>query len=247
MQISKKGIDLVKKFEGCYLTAYKCPGDIWTIGYGHTKGVKPGQKITHAQAEEFLRNDLIDHMKVAITQIKITLTQNQYDAIASFCFNLGANIFTKYPKLLATLNNGQWEKFCEKLQKFCHGGGKVLPGLVKRRKAEAALFLEGLDLTASPSSVPSVAPSSQWISQVGLFKPDRAINLRTASSASTLPTESCPSIAVLGAGDTVRYNAYCYHNGHVWIRQQRQDGSVGLMATGTEENGRRLSRWGSFQ
>lgn len=135
MKISEKGLDLIKSFEGCKLTAYLCPAGVWTIGYGHTKGVKEGQKITQKKADALLMEDLKrfeDHVNSYRKYYKFT--QNEFDALVSFAFNLGnINQLTKNGKR----NKGQ---IADKMLLYTKAGGKVLPGLVKRRKAEHDLF-----------------------------------------------------------------------------------------------------------
>ena len=88
MNVSKKGIDLIKKYEGCHLVAYRCPANIWTIGYGHTKNVKQGMVITQAQADAYLMQDCQAAVK-AVNALGRNLNQNQFDALVSFAFNCG--------------------------------------------------------------------------------------------------------------------------------------------------------------
>lgn len=138
MRISKKGINLIKKFEGCRLTAYKCPAGIWTIGYGHTEGVKQGQKITQEQADNYLIQDLKKYENHVKNIVNLPLNQNQFDALVSFCYNCGAgNLMT----LVKGRNLGQ---IAIAIPLYNKGGGVILKGLVKRRKAEQELFLTPL-------------------------------------------------------------------------------------------------------
>ena len=134
MNVSKKGIDLIKKYEGCHLVAYRCPANIWTIGYGHTKNVKQGMVITQAQADEYLMQDCQASVK-AVNALGRNLNQNQFDALVSFTFNCGAG------NLKTLCHNRKLEVIAEKILLYNKGGGKVLNGLVKRRKEEQALFL----------------------------------------------------------------------------------------------------------
>lgn len=138
MKTSQKGIDLIKKFEGCRLDAYKCPAGVLTIGYGHTAGVTAGQKISPAQAEVYLRTDLEKYEKnVEKYNNRYSWTQNEFDALVSFAFNIGS-----IDKLIA---NGTRTKavIAEKILLYNKAGGKVLTGLTKRRQAERELFLSG--------------------------------------------------------------------------------------------------------
>ena len=138
MRTSQTGIDLIKEFEGCRLDAYKCPAGVWTIGYGHTTGVTAGQKISKAQAEAYLRADLEKYEeKVEKYEDRYRWTQNEFDAMVSFAYNLGS-----IDKLTA---NGTRSKavIAEKILLYNKAGGKVLAGLTKRRQAEQELFLAG--------------------------------------------------------------------------------------------------------
>ena len=127
------GLKLIESFEGLRLTAYQDSVGIWTIGYGHTKGVKQGQTITQQQAERFLQQDLAV-AEAAVNRLGLTLSDNQFAALVSFTFNLGAGNLTKL------LKNGL-AAAADRILLFDHAGGKALPGLTRRRTAERALFL----------------------------------------------------------------------------------------------------------
>lgn len=148
MKISQKGINLIKEFEGCYLTAYKCPADVWTIGYGHTGNVDgvpihAGMKITQAKAEELLVTTLDKKYEPAVRKFT-TLNQNQYDALVSFCYNLGTGIFKG--NLLNAINAENWNSVADQILLYnkarVNGVLTELAGLTRRRKAERKLFLE---------------------------------------------------------------------------------------------------------
>lgn len=138
MKTSQTGIDMIKRFEVCRLDAYKCPAGVWTIGYGHTEGVTAGQKISPAQAEAYLRADLEKYeKKVEKYTDRYRWTQNEFDAMVSFAYNLGS-----IDKLTA---DGTRTKavIAEKILLYNKAGGKVLAGLTKRRQAEREMFLAG--------------------------------------------------------------------------------------------------------
>lgn len=141
MQISAKGVELVAKYEGCRLEAYKCPAGVWTIGYGHTAGVNPGDTLPSKEAaKELLQKDLAkyaDSVNQCIQNGKLTFqpNQNQFDALTSFCYNCGAGSLQK----LVTGRSAA--EIAEKILAYNKGGGKVLAGLVRRREEERALFL----------------------------------------------------------------------------------------------------------
>jgi lysozyme len=138
--ISKKGIDLIKEFEGEELTAYLCPAGVWTIGVGHTgDDVKSGLTISAAQSEALLRKDLTRFEKGVSRLVKVPLTQHQFDALVSFAFNLGLGALGR-STLLRLLNAGDYEGAADQFKRWNKAGGRVLAGLVRRRAAEAALF-----------------------------------------------------------------------------------------------------------
>ena len=136
MKTSQNGIDLIKKFEGCRLKAYKCAANVWTIGYGHTKGVEPYEIITLTEAEKLLREDLSEYeSNVDKYRLRYGWNQNEFDALVSFAFNLGS-----IDKLTA---NGTRSRatIADKMLTYNKAGDKVLAGLTKRRQAERELFL----------------------------------------------------------------------------------------------------------
>lgn len=142
MDISQNGIDLIKRFEGCRLTAYKCPANVWTIGYGHTgSDVKQGLTITQEQAEKLLKSDLVVHCNNVSKLVKVPLNQNQFDALVSFEYNLGYGNLSR-STLLALINQKKFKEASEEFKKWKCAGGKVLAGLVKRREAEKELFIK---------------------------------------------------------------------------------------------------------
>ncbi len=141
MQISERGVELIAKYEGCRLAAYKCPAGVWTIGYGHTAGVKEHDTLPSKDAAKMLlREDLekyAAHVNQCIQKGKLTFlpTQNQFDALTSFCYNCGVGSLNK---LVAGRSAAE---VADKILAYNKGGGKVLQGLVKRREEERQLFL----------------------------------------------------------------------------------------------------------
>ena len=136
MNINKEGLELIKSFEGLALFAYLCPAGVWTIGYGHTAGVSKGQVITKEQAENMLKSDMKKYEKYVTDNVKIALNENQFSALVSFCYNCGVGN-------LRTLIKGRTaSQIAEAMLLYNKAGGKVLNGLVRRRKAERELFLK---------------------------------------------------------------------------------------------------------
>lgn len=140
MKVSNNGINLIKCFEGLELKAYRDSVGILTIGYGHTHAVKAGDIITGEQADAFLREDLQVAELTVNTNVKVKLTQGQFDALVSFVFNLGSGNFVK-STLIKKLNVGDYAGAADEFGKWVNAGGKKLPGLVKRRAAEREVFL----------------------------------------------------------------------------------------------------------
>ena len=143
MKISAEGLALIKKFEGCELEAYQDAVGVWTIGYGHIKGVKEGMTITKQQAEEMLEEELVEYENYVKEAVKYQLDQCMFDALVSWTYNLGPSNLNS-STLLKVLNAGDYDGVPEQIKRWNKAGGKVLTGLVRRREAEALLF-EGKD------------------------------------------------------------------------------------------------------
>ena len=139
MKIGYNGVELIKRFEGCELRAYKCPAGVWTIGYGHTKGVYEGQEISQSEAEDMLRHELVEYENYVNTYVTAPLSQYQFDALVSWTYNLGGGNL-KSSTMLKVLNEGNYEEVPNQMKRWNKAGGKVLEGLVKRREAEADMF-----------------------------------------------------------------------------------------------------------
>lgn len=137
MKTSPKGVSLIKSFEGCRLKAYKCPAGVWTIGYGHTAGVKEGDRITQETADDYLRNDLAKYEKAVQNYDGIYhFNQNQFDALVSFTYNCGVGNL----KNLTQSGRRTLAQISAKLPLYNKAGGVVLRGLQRRRAAEKDLF-----------------------------------------------------------------------------------------------------------
>lgn len=135
-------MDFIEAWEGCRLQAYKCPADIWTIGVGHTKDVTEHDEITHEQARELLRQDIEEVKRELAPFVNVHVTEGQYVALVSLAFNVGASyVVHNCPRLMRALNAGDVEQAAHQFLDITKAGGKELPGLVRRRKSEAKLFL----------------------------------------------------------------------------------------------------------
>lgn len=150
MQTSKSTLDQIAKYEGLRLQSYRCPAGVLTIGYGHTgSDVTAGMTITKEQAWELFMND-IRKFEDYVTATGLTLTQNQFDALVSFAFNCG-------PGNLKKLVTGRdYQQIADAMLMYNKGGGKVLPGLIRRRQWEHDLFLsDGVEKrTGNPYTAP---------------------------------------------------------------------------------------------
>ena len=137
MKTSPKGVSLIKSFEGCRLKAYKCPAGVWTIGYGHTAGVKEGDTITQETADDYLRNDLEKYEKAVMNYDSIYhFNQNQFDALVSFTYNCGVGNL----KNLTQSGRRTLAQISVRLPLYNKAGGVVLRGLQRRRMAEKEIF-----------------------------------------------------------------------------------------------------------
>ena len=137
--ISDKGRYAIKKFEGCELIAYQDAVGVWTIGYGHTKGVSEGDIISSAQAEALLLKELKEYENYVHELVEVPLHQYQFDALVSWTYNLGPTNL-KSSTMLKVLNEGKYNEVPDQMRRWNRAGGKVLEGLVKRRDYEARLF-----------------------------------------------------------------------------------------------------------
>lgn len=142
MTTGKKGVTLIKFFEGFRAQAYYDAVGVPTIGYGTTASVKMGQKITEAQGEAFLQADLRKFEAGVSKLVKVPLTQEQFDALVAFTYNLGLGNFQS-STLLKVLNQGRYDLVPDQMMRWNKAGGKVLNGLTKRRAAEGTLFATG--------------------------------------------------------------------------------------------------------
>ena len=147
METSQNGINLIKKWEGCYLVAYLCPAGVWTIGYGTTNSdfnitntrIKQGLIISQSVAENWLRKSVKQKYESLVNRYQkiYNFNQNEYDALVSFCYNIGSiDQLTKNGTRSREEIKAHWLA-------YCNAGGKQLQGLLNRRKDELALFSKG--------------------------------------------------------------------------------------------------------
>jgi lysozyme len=145
---SAAAFDLIKRFEGLRLKAYLCPAHVWTIGWGHTADVQPGDSITERRAQELLEADVAEVEAGLPKVIQAPLSQGQWDALVSLCFNLrgGALALPRIaPRLLAKIDAGDVAGAAAEFLDINKANGQVLAGLTRRRQAERELFLGNAD------------------------------------------------------------------------------------------------------
>lgn len=140
MNIAKPGLDLIKSYESLSLKAYRDSGGVPTIGWGSTRGVRMGMQISQEQAEQRLLEDVADAEATVNKRVTVPMAQHQFDALVSFVFNVGGGAFRK-STLLEKLNLADYYGAANEFMRWVKAKGRVLPGLVKRRAAERALFL----------------------------------------------------------------------------------------------------------
>lgn len=149
-KIGQAGLALIKQYEGCRLAAYRCAAGVWTIGYGHTAGVHSGMTITQARADAYLQQDIAKFEgyvnNPAYVPITANLNQNQFDALVSFAFNLGAGNLRKLCKGRTAA------QIARAMPSYNKAAGKVLAGLTRRRKAEQALFNKAVSCTGTTTT-----------------------------------------------------------------------------------------------
>jgi lysozyme len=172
---SGTGFALTRSFEGLRLKAYQDSAGVWTIGYGHTgPEVHHGQCISEIEAEALLRSDLASAVRAVQRAVQLDLAQHQFDALVDFCFNVGrGNLLGS--SLLRYVNQGEFDSAAVQFGLWVHAGGKVLPGLVRRRAAEAALF-SGHDFP-SPGKSDLDAANPHASTEVGAAEPESALAL----------------------------------------------------------------------
>ena len=146
MKTGERGLKLIKEFEGCKLTAYKCPAGVWTIGIGSTRysdgsAVKQGQTLANEEAALLLLSKTLTSYEHAVNAIKVDLTQNEFDALVSLTYNIGAGNLASSTLVKMLKAGNPKSEIAKQFLRWDKAGGKPLAGLTRRRNAEAELFL----------------------------------------------------------------------------------------------------------
>ena len=139
MNISKEGLSLIKKFEGCKLEAYRCAADVPTIAWGRTKDVKMGDTCNQEQADKWLEEEIVEYEDHVHKAVEMPLSQHQFDALVSWTYNLGPSNLNS-STMLKVLNQGDYEDVPAQIKRWNKASGVVKEGLIRRREAEALLF-----------------------------------------------------------------------------------------------------------
>lgn len=216
MNIGNKGLDLIKSFEGCRLSAYKCPAGVWTIGYGHTQGVYEGMTISQAQADKFLFED-VKYYADAVDRYnsRFNFTQEEFDALTSFTYNCGVG---SLQAVMSCCNTKQ--EIAEECKLYNKGGGVVLAGLVRRRNEEYKLFMSGSSNSTSTASGTSYPEKGEYFFNT-------RVKIRTSPN---LDNSSFTGICY-EAGESVEYHTVHRNKcGYNWIQYNRGNGTQGYCA-----------------
>jgi lysozyme len=197
MNTSEAGLKLIKQFEGVRLKAYRCPAGIWTIGYGHTTAAGPpevreGMRITAAEADTLLKRDLGRFEAAVSAMVKVPLTQAQLDVLVSFAFNCGTAALRR-STLLKRVNASAFDAVPAELMKWTKADGKELPGLVRRRRAEAALW-RGLPKVVDAQEARTAPDTPQPPKPISRSREANAAIVAGGAGAVAAATEAMPVI-----------------------------------------------------
>lgn len=227
MNIGNKGLELIKSFEGCRLSAYRCPAGVWTIGYGRTQGVYEGMAITQEQADNMLRED-VKYYADAVDRYnsRFNFNQAEFDSLTSFTYNCGVG---SLQAVMSCCNTKQ--EIAEECKLYNKGGGVVLAGLVRRREEEYKLFMSGSSSSSSSSSY----------HEDGEFFFNTKVRIRTAPSldASTIATDIQEPF--YNPGESVVYHTvHLNKEGYNWIQYNRTNGTQGYCAVTNVSTGEKF-------
>ena len=230
MNIGNKGLELIKSFEGCRLSSYKCPAGVWTIGYGHTQGVYEGMVITQEQADNMLRED-VKHYADAVDRYnsRFNFNEAEFDSLTSFTYNCGVG---SLQAVMSCCNTKQ--EIAEECKLYNKGGGVVLAGLVRRREEEYKLFMSGSNNNANNNDGYSYA-------EQGTYYFNTKVRIRTAPSldASTIATDIQEPF--YNPGESVVYHTvHRNKSGYNWIQYNRTNGTQGYCAVTDLATGERF-------
>ena len=216
MNISERGLNLIKSYEGCRLTAYRCPANVLTIGWGHTKNVYEGMSITQNEADRLLVEDVQVYANAVNKYVsKFNFNQNQFDALVSFAYNCGIG------SLDSVCSCNTLDEIRAELPLYVNGGGVRLPGLVRRRNEELALFNEGsntsstLNLNNTEDEVFERSYAETGVATVIVDK----LNVRNVPSTENNEPVDCYTI-----GEEINYDSVYVTNKYYYISYVSESG-----------------------
>jgi lysozyme len=190
VKVNEQGLALIRKFEGLRTGAYRDAAGVWTIGYGHTSMAGPprvgrGMKITRAEAASILARDVAGFAEGVASHVRVPISDSQFSALVSFAYNVGLENFRK-SSVLRAVNDNDCCAVPRRLSLWVKAGGKVLPGLIKRRAAEGALFMQGTSPVVTADARQQRAPTREPVEAVqGRAMHRSSINLAAVLSAVT--------------------------------------------------------------
>ena len=235
MNISERGLNLIKSYEGCRLSSYKCPSNKWTIGWGRTSGVYEGMVITQAQADQFLFED-VQRFVNAVNQYqsRFNFNQAEFDSLTSFTYNCGEG------SLAAVMSCCNTKKeIAEECKLYNRSSdGQVLAGLVRRREEEYKLFMSG---ASSSNNTTVAANNNSSYHENGEFFFNTKVRIRTAPSldVSTIATDIQEPFYIPGES-VVYHTVHLNKEGYNWIQYNRENGSQGYCAVRDLSTGERF-------
>lgn len=209
MKTSEKGVELIKSFESLQLSAYPDPatgGEPWTIGYGHTSAAGPpkvfrGLRFTKSEADYTLQRDLVKFEAAVERLVKVPLAQNQFDALVSFAFNCGTGALEK-STLLKRVNEKRFDAVPAEFMKWTKANGKEMKGLVRRRRAEAALWRDVDEKDPLPPQETRAIPDAP--------KPSKSMTKSTEGNASIIIGATAAGAAIKEAKPVIEDAADAY-------------------------------------
>lgn len=178
---SPRGIGLIKQFEGFRAQAYQDVVGVWTIGYGFTEGVTEGQHMTRAQADARLATELLRYEAAVLAACKVEPNQNQFDALVSLAWNIGPDRMAK-SSVIKAHNRGDTQAAARAFGLWNKAGGKEWPGLVRRRAAEAAIYLEPM-IGALPQTMPQAVDAPREPTRSRTIAGQVAVTAGTAAAS----------------------------------------------------------------
>lgn len=226
MNISDEGLRLIKSFEGYHTrqkdgscAAYLCPAGVPTIGFGCTEGVKLGMVWSAGEAEAALRREIAKFETAVTKSVTVEINQNEFDAMVSLAYNIGAAGFAK-STVLKRLNKGDRSGAAKAFEMWKSGGGRVLPGLVSRRKREAALFLKPVEKPQEPIMPQAVTETKETSKPIVAAVAATVSSVATVSAPAVVPPLPLPAVPEGVTQSISNVEAWKAIGGQLWTLKQ---------------------------